>query len=190
MFEELEVLNQNLKAEAEESGERHISLKVGVGIDTGDCVVGNMGSEQRFDYSVLGDAVNLAARLEGQSKNYGVGIVIGEETEAIISDEFATMELDLIAVKGKAEAVRIHTILGREDMLHQQDFQALRSQHDEMLNAYRQQDWTKARKLVDRCRGADGSFAELYGLYEERIVFYLQNPPDPEWDGVFIAETK
>lgn len=190
MFEELEVLNQALKAEAEESGERHIPLKVGVGINTGDCVVGNMGSEQRFDYSVLGNAVNLAARLEGQSKNYGVGIVIGEETKAVISDKFATMELDLIAVKGKAEAVRIHTILGREDMLHQQGFRALRTQHDEMLDAYRRQDWAGARKLIDRCRGADGSFNDLYDLYEERIVFYLQIPPEPEWDGVFVAETK
>jgi len=190
MFEELVELNKTLKAEAEESGEEHKPLNVGVGINTGDCVVGNMGSEQRFDYSVLGDSVNLAARLEGQSKNYGVGIVIGQDTEALISDKFATMELDLIAVKGKTEAVHIHTILGREDMLGQQDFQALKSQHCEMLEAYRGQDWTKARKLVDRCRGADGSFSDLYDIYEERIVLYLQNPPDPEWDGVFIAETK
>ena len=131
VLEELEVLKQALKAEMEESGERHIPLKVGVGINTGDCVVGNMSSEQRFDYSVLGDAVNLAARLEGQSKNYGVGIVIGEETRAVISEKFAPMELDLIAVKGKAEAVRILTILGCEDMLHQRDFWALRTQHDE-----------------------------------------------------------
>ena len=100
------------------------------------------------------------------------------------------MELELIAVKGKAEAVRIHTILGREDMLHQQDFRALRTQHDEMLDAYRRQDWAGARKLIDRCRGADGSFNDLYDLYEERIVFYLQIPPKPEWDGVFVAETK
>ncbi|MBT5193140.1 MAG: adenylate/guanylate cyclase domain-containing protein [Rhodospirillaceae bacterium] len=190
MFEELVVLNEVLKAEAEETGDRYIPLKVGVGINTGDCVVGNMGSEQRFDYSVLGDAVNLAARLEGQSKNYGVGIVIGEETHEVVEDKFATIELDLIAVKGKAEAVRIHTILGREDMLRQQDFVALKAQHVEMLKAYRRQDWTEARKLVGGCRVADGSFSELYDMYDERIDFYLENPPDPEWDGVFIAETK
>ena len=194
MFEELIDLNKTLKQEADESGEEHKPLKVGVGINTGQCVVGNMGSEQRFDYSVLGDAVNLAARLESQSKNYGVGIVIGEETEAVINEKFATIELDLIAVKGKAEAVRIHTILGRQDMLQQQDFVALKSQHCEMLEAYRGQDFGRARALVDSCRSidrsVDGIFGELYDMYEERIDSYLQNPPDTEWDGVYVAETK
>ena len=80
MFKELEVLNAAHEKEAKEAGEEFMPLNVGIGINTGDCVVGNMGSEQRFDYSVLGDPVNLAARLEGQSKNYGVKIVIGEDT--------------------------------------------------------------------------------------------------------------
>ena len=190
MFEELEKLNKDLKAEADENGQEHKPLNVGVGINTGECVVGNMGSEQRFDYSVLGDAVNLAARLEGQSKNYGVGIVIGEDTEALVHDNFATMELDLIAVKGKAEVVRIHTIMGRKDVLAQKDFQALKKQHGAMLDAYRRQDWPEARKLVDDCRSADGSFSELYDMYEERIGFYIENSPGPEWDGVFVATTK
>ena len=190
MFEELEQLNQDLEAEARENGTEHKPLNVGVGVNTGDCVVGNMGSEQRFDYSVLGDAVNLAARLEGQSKNYGVGIVIGEETEARVGDDFATLELDLIAVKGKSEAVRIHTILGRENMLHQQDFLALKAQHAAMLDAYRGQNWAKARKLVKECRSADGSLNDLYDMYDERIEFYTENPPDSDWDGVFVATTK
>lgn len=190
IFEELEQLNQDLAAEAHENGEEHKQLNVGVGINTGDCVVGNMGSEQRFDYSVLGDAVNLASRLEGQSKNYGVGIIIGEDTEAKVSDDFATLELDLIAVQGKAEAVRIHTILGRKDMRQQQDYLALKAQHDDMLDAYRRQDWTQAQKLVIDCRTADGSFGGLYDLYDERIAFYLENPPDADWDGVFVATSK
>ena len=190
MFEELAVLNNVLKSEAEDSGTEHKPLNVGVGINTGDCVVGNMGSEQRFDYSVLGDAVNLAARLESGSKNYGVGIVIGEETEAVINEKFATIELDLIAVKGKAEAVRIHTILGREDMLQQDGFITFKSQHSEMLEAYRHQQWDKASNLVNTCRGADDDLTFLYDMYDERIEFYLENPPDPEWDGVFIAQTK
>ncbi|MBT7284517.1 MAG: CHASE2 domain-containing protein [Rhodospirillaceae bacterium] len=190
MFEELEILNQEREAEAVESGEAFIPLNVGIGVNTGDCVVGNMGSEQRFDYSVLGDAVNLAARLEGQSKNYGVGIVIGEETEAIVGDEFATLELDLIAVKGKAEAVRIHTVMGRKDLLQQQDFVALKDQHKTMLAAYREQDWTKAQGLIKDCRAADGTLGELYDLYDERVEFYLENPPDPDWDGVFVATSK
>lgn len=190
MFEELEILNQAREAEALESGEIFIPLNVGVGVNTGDCVVGNMGSEQRFDYSVLGDSVNLAARLEGQSKNYGVGIVIGEDTKVIVSEEFAILELDLIAVKGKAEAVRIHTVLGRKDLLQQPDFIALKDQHATMLAAYRNQDWTTAQDLIKDCRAADGTLGDLYDLYDERVDFYLENPPDPDWDGVFIATSK
>ncbi len=75
-------------------------------------------------------------------------------------------------------------------MLRQQDFQTLKSQHSEMLEAYRHQEWDKARTLVGSCRTADGSFTDLYDMYDERIAFFLENPPDPEWDGVFVAETK
>src|SRR5678809_1143932 len=94
--------------EAREAGREHRPLAIGVGINTGIACVGNMGSTQRFGYSVLGDPVNLASRLEGQSKAYGVNIVIGESTADKVRD-FAQIELDLIKVKGKNEAVRIFT---------------------------------------------------------------------------------
>ncbi|MCX8232125.1 MAG: adenylate/guanylate cyclase domain-containing protein, partial [Alphaproteobacteria bacterium] len=97
MFNALDGLNESLKQEAESENRTHYPINVGIGLNTGECCVGNMGSDKRFDYSVLGDAVNLAARLEGQSKNYGVGVVIGEETRKA-APEFASLELDLIAV--------------------------------------------------------------------------------------------
>ncbi|MDP6345976.1 MAG: adenylate/guanylate cyclase domain-containing protein [Alphaproteobacteria bacterium] len=190
MFEELEHLNEDLEREALEEGRQPLPLKIGVGVNTGDCVVGNMGSEQRFDYSVLGDAVNLASRLEGQSKNYGVGIVIGEDTKDVVDDEFATLELDLIAVKGKVEAVRIFTLLGRKDLLATESYRKLRGVHGEMLDAYRHQEWDRARQLLGQCRAADGTLDELYDLYDERIDHYLENPPGDDWDGVFVATTK
>lgn len=113
MFEAMRVLNAERRKEAEAKGVPFKALNIGVGINTGTCVVGNMGSEQRFGYTVLGDAVNLASRLEGQSKSYGVGIVIGQETAFAVKDQFALLQLDLLAVKGKNEGVRIYTALGR-----------------------------------------------------------------------------
>ena len=85
---------------------------IGTGLNTGPCIVGNMGSEARFDYSVVGDAVNLAARLEGQSKEYGMKIILGEETAKEMESEFVVLELDKIAVKSKTEGVTIYTSLG------------------------------------------------------------------------------
>ena len=189
MMAALKVLNAELTTEAAEAGRTPVRLDIGVGLNTGECVVGNMGSEQRFDYSVLGDAVNLASRLEGQSKTYGVGIVIGERTQAA-APEYATLELDLIAVKGKAEAVRIYALLGDEASKQNEWFQPLVATHGQMLAAYRAQDWDQAAARLQACRLTGASLQTLYGLYETRIAFYRENPPGPEWDGVFIAESK
>ena len=192
VFVELEALNGALAAEADAAGRKPIRLDVGVGLNTGECVVGNMGSEQRFDYSVLGDAVNLASRLEGQSKTYGVGIVIGEGTEEAAPDN-AALELDLIAVKGRAEAARIFALLGDAALKAGDRFQSLLPAQDELLAAYRAQDWAGARAALARCRELAQAFPELcefYDLYEARITAYEADPPGPDWDGVFVAESK
>ena len=186
---ELKKLNAELAAEAEAAGESPMKLAIGVGINTGDCVVGNMGSQQRFDYSVLGDAVNLASRLEGQSKNYGVIIVIGESTQAE-APRFATLELDLIAVKGKKEAARIFTILGDADVRDSEDFRRLRPRHEQMIAAYRRQDWAATEQAAADCRAIWPALEGLYDLYEERCRFYRENPPGTDWDGVFVATSK
>ena len=186
---ELTRLNAELNAEAEAEGQPPMKLAIGVGVNTGDCVVGNMGSQQRFDYSVLGDAVNLASRLEGQSKNYGVIIVIGEATQAA-APRFATLELDLIAVKGKKEAARIFTIIGDRDVRDSDGFQRLAQSHREMIAAYRRQDWPGAERLAAECRELQPELEGLYDLYQERCQYYRENPPGPDWDGVFVATSK
>src|SRR3546814_18388752 len=114
-----------------------------------------MCSRQRFYLSVRGDAVNLASRLEGQSKNYGVGVVLGPDTAAKARDSFAVIELDQIAVKGKKEAVDIFTLLGDDAMRQSPDFQRLAAANDAMLRAYRGQDWTPAERLAHECGEID-----------------------------------
>lgn len=190
MFKSLKILNVAREAEAKEAGEKFLELRVGIGINTGEAVVGNMGSEQRFDYSVLGDPVNLASRLEGQSKTYGVDVVIGEKTNRYL-DSFATLELDLIAVKGKDEAVRIFALLGKEDFVDNSEFQNLLKKHQIFLDAYRNQEWEKAKKLMQECTPMLGEkMAVLYALYQERIDAFTENPPGKDWDGVYRATTK
>ena len=100
----LDDLNAERAAEAAGPGQACTPLDVGIGVNTGECVVGNMGSDLRFDYSVLGDTVNLASRLEGQSKTYGIKIILGDATAAAVKDSFAVIELDLLQVKGKSRA--------------------------------------------------------------------------------------
>jgi len=191
MFEEIGPLNDRLEIEAKEEGRKHIPIKVGAGLNSGECVVGNMGSDQRFDYSVLGDTVNLASRLEGQSKTYGVRIVIGEPTQVQVPT-LATIELDLIKVKGKTQAVRIFSLLGDESMAQDPNFQAFKAKVDELLMAFRSQDWAGTRALIVEARemaipyDIDG----LFDLYEQRIQDYEENPPGENWDGVFVATSK
>jgi adenylate cyclase len=189
MVRELDQINRTLQEEAARDGRSLPPIHIGVGLNSGDCVVGNMGSDDRFAYTAMGDAVNLASRLEGQSKTYHVTIVVGEETR-LRAPSWAALELDLIAVKGKAEAVRIYTLLGDAAMARTAAFQTLVENHAIMLACYRAQDWDGAQAALERCRPIDPFLTDFYGLYDERIAHYRADPPGPEWEGVFVAETK
>jgi adenylate cyclase len=193
MNERLGPLNDRLEQEAKAENRRHVPINIGIGLNSGPAVVGNMGSDLRQDYSVLGDTVNLASRLEGQSKTYGVTVVIGEATKNRAPD-FATLELDLIKVKGKTEAVRIFTLLGTPEIAQTEPFKVLLAEHMEMLASYRSQNWEAARAHILKCRefikNAGLELDGLYDLYEERIAEYEASPPGPDWDGVFVATSK
>lgn len=189
MLRELDRVNAELEREATAEGRVFQPLHIGIGVNTGECVVGNMGSDERFAYTAMGDAVNLASRLEGQTKAYRVGVIIGEATRAA-APSWAALELDLIAVKGKAEAVRIYTLLGDAELARSADFSAKVGRHERMLAAYRAQEWGYALAALAECRAAAPALAGLYELYGERIDYFLKNPPGRDWDGVFIAETK
>lgn len=189
MLARMTSLNEELEAEAKAAGRRHVPLHVGIGVNTGDVVVGNMGSEKRLSYTVMGDAVNLASRLEGQSKTYGVTVVIGEQTRAL-APAHAHLELDKIAVKGKQEAVTIYTMLGGPEVAATPAFRALAEEHARAIAAYRAQEWMKARRAIARARAMEPRLLELYDLYEERIMYFEENPPEAGWDGVFVATSK
>src|SRR5260370_34750916 len=115
MLERIDTLNKQRETEAKDGGHTYIPLNVGVGLNTGVCVVGNMGSDLRFDYSVLGDSVNLASRLEGQSKEYGFPIIVGSRTPLAGKEKFAILEPDFILRTGQQEPEVIYPIAGRED---------------------------------------------------------------------------
>ena len=189
MIRELERINVELEAEAKAEDRVFQPLHVGVGVNTGECVVGNMGSEERFAYTAMGDAVNLASRLEGQSKTYHLDIVVGEATRQA-APAWAALELDLIAVKGKQDAVRIYTLLGDAELAKSAEFVVHSQCHDRMLACYRAQDWAGSRAALAACRAYSARLGGFYDLYAERIAFFEANPPGTAWDGVFVAETK
>jgi adenylate cyclase len=192
MLERIDALNKEREIEAEHGGHVYIPINVGVGLNTGICVVGNMGSNLRFDYSVLGDSVNLASRLEGQSKEYGFPIIVGSNTALAVKEKFAILELDFIMVKGKKEPEVIYAIAGREDTAQSGRFQRLRNLAIEMLSCYRTRDWEGALAAIERGRITDDahSLELLYNLYETRIRSYQQSPPPEDWNGAYALLTK
>ena len=164
------------------TGEGVPAFGMGLGINTDTVVVGNMGSDQRFDYTCLGDGVNLAARLEGQSKPYGVKIIIGPKTAEYVRTQYQVIELDLIAVKGKTEPARIFTVVEKKDT-------AAERAHTRFLEAYRDGEWGRAMAMAYEM----GPLwkGELEGYYEamlERMHAMKEAPVN--WDGVYRATSK
>ncbi|MCW5703439.1 MAG: adenylate/guanylate cyclase domain-containing protein [Bradyrhizobium sp.] len=192
MLERCDDLNRAREEEAKQGGSTYIPLNIGVGLNTGTCVVGNMGSDVRFDYSVFGDSVNLASRLEGQSKEYGFPIIVGSKTAMAVKYRFAILELDFIMVKGKKEPEVIYAIAGREDVAQSGRFQRLRNLTLEMLACYRNRDWDGALAAIERGRKSDegDALSSLYRLYETRIRSYKEAPPPADWNGAYALLTK
>ena len=173
MMESLDEFNKQVTAEGIPA------FGMGLGINTGVVVVGNMGSSQRFDYTCLGDSVNLASRLEGQSKPYGVKMILGPDTAAQVDDEFPTVELDCIAVKGKTEGVRIYTLAS-----YHPDHYKL---HKKYLMSYYSGDWETAIFFAGQLK-LDGP-TEMRQYYSNMIERMEQGKPD-DWSGTYKATSK
>jgi adenylate cyclase len=193
MAKALQRLNEEQKMQAASASAgaaaMPLLLAMGVGINTGECLVGNLGSTHRFNYSALGDAVNLSSRIESLSKHYGIPIIISESTRKLVPD-FAALELDAVAVVGKTEAVKIYGILGPPEEARTDAFRHLAEVHSDILAAYRRSRWDEAKRMLDDCVKLDRRLAKLHRRYRRRIAHFEQEPPGPDWDGVYRAQAK
>lgn len=179
MVEELKKMNEKIKTQG------YPEIKIGIGINTGEAITGNMGTDMRFDYTAIGDTVNLASRLEGLNKLYGTNIIISSSTFDALrnKDEIKTRELDLIKVKGKEEPVRIYEVMVKDSPFIPaiKDFQ-------KALALYRE---SKFKEAVEIFREIAGRFNDRASMvFIQRCISYIENPPSHKWDGIFEAKQK
>jgi adenylate cyclase len=181
MNRRLDELNQKWRAE----GKREMSI--GVGINTGLVYVGTMGSSKRLSWTVMGDNVNLASRLEGLTKEYHIRTILSEGTYAQVKDQFVCREVDKIRVKGKLQPVTIYELL--DDAAARPQYADRLARFDEAMQAYRRQDWPQAA----------ARFAELLTHHPDdgpsqvllqRVLEFQESAPATDWDGVYVMKTK
>jgi adenylate cyclase len=181
MIRELKRLNQKWIGEGKQP------MDIGIGINTSPMMVGNMGSEQRFDFTVMGDSVNLGSRLEGANKNYKTNIIISEFTFDRVKNEFVCMELDSVRVKGKSQPVKIYNLVGYKDLPDIQE--AVVNEFNQALTLYKKRKWDEAIHIFENITVMDPN---LYAAqaYIERCLDLKKKPPPADWDGVYEMTTK
>lgn len=189
MIERLERLNETMPARKDSSWPGRV--EIGIGLNAGPCCVGNMGSARRLSYSLIGDTVNLASRIEGLTKGYGIRILMGEELARDLPG-FATLEVDRVRVVGREKPATIFALLGDEALARSAAFKAFAARHARLLDDYRHRRWDEAEAALGGNEDAAAGYglAKLYARYRASIRACRDHPPGEGWEGITVAETK
>ena len=190
MRDTLAQLNLRWTKRASESGQSFRRVKFGVGLNTGECCVGNLGSTRRFDYSAIGDEVNIASRLEGASKFFGVDIVASATTREE-APNFAWLEIDRVLLKNKTRPTAVFALAGSADYAESATFREFARRHEEILAAYRAREFaTAAAKSADAANLAPDEVKGLYAYYQSRFARLAANDLDASWKPIITLDEK
>lgn len=187
LLEAQQKVNKTLEEESLEAKRAFEPISLAIGIATGDCVVGDIGPEHRFDYSALGRAVNQAARLQAYTANYGIAACCTGATRELAQKTFALLKVDELVIKGQDDPVEIYAVMGTTLMAASPVFRALEAFHKHIFDSFHAREWEKVRALSEECRKVKGASQKLYDLYGARATYLQENPPPEDWDGVWRA---
>jgi adenylate cyclase len=178
-------VNEALAGQARANGDPMPLIEIGVGVATGKVIAGAFGGMARMGYSVHGEAVSLAARIQALSREYGPAVIVSEATREAAERSFAFLEVDTVAASTGDPPVTLFALVGSPVLKASPKFRALTTFHDHIFQALRKQQWRQARALIEQCRRLSGASPRLYDLHLNRIVYYENSPPGENWDGAF-----
>jgi adenylate cyclase len=164
-------------------------IYIGIGINTAQVLAGTIGSMKRMDYTIIGDGVNLASRLESANKYFGTNILISHHTFLIIKNIFPCREIDLIKVKGKDNAVSIYEVLDFDDKDSSLQINKYNKKFQEGLNFYRDRKWKEGIKKFNNILSVNPN-DRVSQIYIDRCKFMIENPPDKNWEAVWVMDSK
>jgi adenylate cyclase len=190
MMEAIARTNEIITHERRNDGVALSPVEIGIGIATGQAIAGGFHIHGRTAYSVNGDCVLLASRIQELSAQYGPAVIVSEDTRKAAERGFAFLEVDYIVTEGHDDPLRLYAMLGNPVMRASPKFRALATFHDHIFQSVRDQQWRKARELIAQCRLLSGASQKLYDLHLARIDYFEENPPDADWDGAFRSILK